>query len=448
MPSNVFIYQLPIKETVIKDDDLFIVEDAGTKQVSASALRDYVYEYVVPSLSATEFISTSARFNVIDVLGYELSGFTVKGELKINQDPNKEYALFVNTNNAVVLPVGTSLQRPQLPRTGSIRFNTDDNTFEGYNDTEWSALGETITDRFVDVGAGNIEPGQIVPKGTSLQDLVDTMFTKTYFPTKTDPFATTSFSLASVVEAGTLGVTITITYNRGNIFGRTEVPPGTWNPPSDVSGVWNPGIIQNPYAGIANLYTIAGLANGTNNQRVIAGQTIADGVNTFSSTVNFDQGPIPYDSKGGNYSAGLPRRAAGSVNTSGNITGARRVWWGTNVTTPVNANIIRALGNSIFNNSNNSPIAFTINIPSGATNVLFAIPAGTIATRGNPTVIQRGGGIQVDISNIFVTDYPPTDLDVPGANNYTAAGDRRAYKIFLFTPPTPFSESYFYDVSL
>jgi len=448
MPSNVFIYQLPIKETVIKDDDLFIIEDAGTKQVSASALRDYFYEYVVPSLSATEFISTSARFNVVDVLGYELSGFTVKGELKINQDPQKEYALYVNTTNAIVLPVGTSLQRPQAPRTGALRFNTDNNTFEGFNDVEWSALSETITDRFVDVGAGNISPGQTVPKGTSLQDLVDTLFTKTYFPTKTDPTASTSFNLASVVEAGTQGVIITITYNQGNILGRTEVPPGTWNPPLDVSGVWNPGIVQNPYAGAANLYTIFGQNNGTSNVRTFASQIIADGTNTFASTVNFDQGPIPYDSKGGDYSAVLPRRAAGSVNTSNNIIGARRVWWGTNVTTPVTPTIVRALVNSSFNNTSTSPISFTITIPTGATNVLFAIPASTIAARGNPTVIQRGGGIQVDISNVFNVDFPPTDLDIPGANNYTAAGDRRAYKIFLFTPPSPFSDNYFYDISL
>lgn len=36
---------------------------------------------------------------------------------------------------------GLSSQRPLSPETGMFRFNTEDVTFEGYDGSEWSAIG-------------------------------------------------------------------------------------------------------------------------------------------------------------------------------------------------------------------------------------------------------------------------------------------------------------------
>lgn len=36
---------------------------------------------------------------------------------------------------------GTTAQRPASPALGMLWFNTDLNSFEGYNGTEWSAVG-------------------------------------------------------------------------------------------------------------------------------------------------------------------------------------------------------------------------------------------------------------------------------------------------------------------
>jgi hypothetical protein len=50
----------------------------------------------------------------------------------------------VNSDTALVIPVGSTLQRPTtLAVNGSIRFNTDTNQYEGYNSssTSWSSLG-------------------------------------------------------------------------------------------------------------------------------------------------------------------------------------------------------------------------------------------------------------------------------------------------------------------
>ena len=46
-----------------------------------------------------------------------------------------------NSTGALKLPVGTELQRPGTPVAGQLRFNDDADEFEGYNGTEWGAIG-------------------------------------------------------------------------------------------------------------------------------------------------------------------------------------------------------------------------------------------------------------------------------------------------------------------
>ena len=47
----------------------------------------------------------------------------------------------VDINGALVLPVGTILERPATAAQGMIRYNSDDTTFEGYDGTAWGSLG-------------------------------------------------------------------------------------------------------------------------------------------------------------------------------------------------------------------------------------------------------------------------------------------------------------------
>ena len=47
----------------------------------------------------------------------------------------------VDINGALVLPVGTILERPAAAAQGMIRYNSDDTTFEGYDGTAWGSLG-------------------------------------------------------------------------------------------------------------------------------------------------------------------------------------------------------------------------------------------------------------------------------------------------------------------
>ena len=44
-----------------------------------------------------------------------------------------------------ILPVGTTAQRDASPASGYIRFNTDTVQFEGYNGSQWTAVGGGAT---------------------------------------------------------------------------------------------------------------------------------------------------------------------------------------------------------------------------------------------------------------------------------------------------------------
>lgn len=50
----------------------------------------------------------------------------------------------------MLVPLGATAERPGSPSAGYLRFNSDTNTFEGYDGTQWSGIGggnpwETIT---------------------------------------------------------------------------------------------------------------------------------------------------------------------------------------------------------------------------------------------------------------------------------------------------------------
>lgn len=57
---------------------------------------------------------------------------------------------FLTTNAYLQVPTGTTLQRPNTPATGMIRFNTTAGCFEGYTGTSWVNLSPAGID---DVGA-------------------------------------------------------------------------------------------------------------------------------------------------------------------------------------------------------------------------------------------------------------------------------------------------------
>jgi len=47
--------------------------------------------------------------------------------------------VFIGTGG-VIMPVGTTAERPAPPQQGMLRFNTDDARFENYNGEEWNRM--------------------------------------------------------------------------------------------------------------------------------------------------------------------------------------------------------------------------------------------------------------------------------------------------------------------
>ena len=47
--------------------------------------------------------------------------------------------------DAILVPIGTTAERPSSPKAGEIRFNTDLSTFEGYDGSVWGGGGATVT---------------------------------------------------------------------------------------------------------------------------------------------------------------------------------------------------------------------------------------------------------------------------------------------------------------
>ncbi|MBE0660884.1 MAG: hypothetical protein IH597_00305 [Bacteroidales bacterium] len=61
-------------------------------------------------------------------------------QVGINNAPRSNAELDVHGTGAIIVPVGTTAQRPSPPVQGMIRFNTSSGEFEGYNGTTWVTL--------------------------------------------------------------------------------------------------------------------------------------------------------------------------------------------------------------------------------------------------------------------------------------------------------------------
>jgi hypothetical protein len=155
--------------------------------------------------------------NGLNVLGTGLfsnisvsSNINLSGKLSINK-VNSPVSFYINSNDAMRIPCGTTLQRPINSETGFIRYNNDISGYEGYTNGSWTSLGGTqdidgntyisaedypgannnqlkfytnsnlgmILDSNQNVGIGTIQPlvklhikstdGIIIPTGTTIQ---------------------------------------------------------------------------------------------------------------------------------------------------------------------------------------------------------------------------------------------------------------------------------------
>ena len=269
-----------------------------------------------------------------------------------------------------------------------------------------------------DVEVGGIEIAQIVPQNTSFQQFVETLLTKIYYPTITAPSATMSSSIGTNVEAGTEGITLTVNLNRGAITGKT------------VASIWDPNTLQDYRSGTATQYIILGVNNGTTSAYTSATAIIQEGTNTFNGSVTYATGPQPVDSKGQNYLSPL---ASNTIAVSTPVYGRRKAFYGVD-NTSANSSDIRSLAGSLLNPSNGS--TFTISIPIGTVNVVFAYPS---SLRNVNSVLYQEG-FDADVK----ANFTQTTVSVEGANGYSAT----TYKVYKYTPVAAFTQAATYNVTI
>lgn len=256
---------------------------------------------------------------------------------------------------------------------------------------------------------GGIDAGDVIPVGTTLNKFVKDLLVSIFNPTYTLPTFSLTSNLSANVESGLISdITLTYNFNRGSINGKM------------VGALWQPLAFQDYRAGTAIKYIIEALDMLLVNNRTIIGQSFIDGANTYSGSVQFGIGPQPLNSGGGAYGTQYP---ANTVVSSTTIYGRRKAFYGYSNSGTTSA-YIRVLSNSLLNPINGS--SFTINIPVGATNVVFAYPA----TLQNITTVKYVEGFNAEVKDNFIQ----TIVSVEGLNGYSPIN----YKVYIYTPVEPF----------
>lgn len=148
--------------------------------------------------------------------------------------------------------------------------------------------GSLQDDLITSVTVGGISSGTEYEEGTELETILRDMLNPVAYPTLTNPSASLSATGAKLLETGaTLGVTFTLTLNRGSI-----------NPQYTAE--------SNYRSGAATSYTFDGETKETN----AFTRTVTSAKTTYQGTISYAAGCQPKDSIGRDYNSPLP---AGTV---------------------------------------------------------------------------------------------------------------------------------------
>ena len=222
----------------------------------------------------------------LDLIGEIIKGYRVMGngpeaEMDLTNDVEKVLKLYKVTSSDTTLinegaSIGDYVWVPGVATGGS--------------------GGDAITTANVtaQIAAGAINIGDVVPAGTTLQQFVEQLLLTTYYPTFIPPsFDLNINNYVGLREVGEqLDVTLVFDFDRGYIVGKL------------VNQIWNPSVYQDFRAGAASYYTLNG-SQVSNNSLTIPNYNVVLGMNSFTGSVTYLQGPQPTDSDGDNYSTPL-----------------------------------------------------------------------------------------------------------------------------------------------
>jgi|GEM_PF-3295024 len=174
---------------------------------------------------------------------------------------------------AMIVPVGTSAQRPSAPALGMIRYNPTTGTFEGYQGTSpgWSSIGSGASGSYFGGTAAATNPSRS-------DDATTGLFSDT---SSSISFATAGVERMRLTGAGFLGLgtaTPSVTLDMRTKTDAVSIPNGSsaQRPSSAVSGMMR----YNSDLGVFEGYTASGwgsLAAGTGISAASAGQSLVSG---------------------------------------------------------------------------------------------------------------------------------------------------------------------------
>jgi cytoskeletal protein CcmA (bactofilin family) len=139
IPNNdvVITNDLSIAETLFVQD----IDASGTitanRFTTGDILIDDNYITTTTSNSNLELRGNSSGSIIID--DFTINNSTISTTNDLVLDPGSEHVI-INSTGALKIPTGSTLQRPNTPTTGQIRYNTSLSRFEGYNGTNWIIL--------------------------------------------------------------------------------------------------------------------------------------------------------------------------------------------------------------------------------------------------------------------------------------------------------------------
>lgn len=246
-----------------------------------------------------------------------------------------------------------------------------------------------------------------------------------------------------------------------NLGGGGAVPPTYVAPVATLSSIPAAGLVEvgsiiNPQISNAFTQNNAGLAAASRLRRngstisvsfpyTDSNQSIGLSPLTYESQVDYADGPILNDSLGNPYPTG--RILAGTVTSAPLIfQGSRKTFFGTPLSTPTDSAAIRLLSSNFVVTENTqvdangadlvgAPLqSFTINVPVGATRVVFAYPA----------VLRNVASVRYqELSNVEIkSNFVMTTVAVQGANGFSAIN----YKVWTYVPVEPFPTAANYKV--
>jgi hypothetical protein len=161
---------------------------------------------------------------------------------------------------------------------------------------------------------------------------------------------------------------------------------------------------------------------------------VTDGMNlTLSASMKHTEGDVPHTAKGNSYENGQIKEATKTA-TGGSLKGYRNMFAGTMTSKPstMTSDNIRALGQT---KEAKATTNWSVEIPNGAQRVIIAIPSDRTLVK----VLDSN-----DSNANIVNSFAQTNIDVSGANGYTAI----SYKVYYMDAAKSLQKNtYIIDIS-